>query len=88
MISLSIWFSITGTQKPNLTLLYTIFPTFCCYCYLMMNFETSCSNFRLTVVIPDLEFGELVWHRAVCLVPHVAMSSTAGPEDALRTIHT
>lgn len=54
----------------------------------MVNFETLCSNFRLTVVIPDLEFGELVWHRAVCLMPHVAVSSAAGPEDALRTILT
>ena len=36
MISLSIWFSITGTQKPNSVLLYSIFPTFC---YNLLNDE-------------------------------------------------
>lgn len=34
-ISLAIWFSITGTQKPNSTLLSSIFPTYFHNCFNM-----------------------------------------------------
>lgn len=51
-----------------------------------MNFETLLGHFRLTAVIPYPKACELVRYRAVCFVPHVAVSSTAGPEDALVTV--
>lgn len=41
--------------------------------------------FKLTAVIPYLKLCKLVWYWALCFVPHIAMSSTAGPEEDLRT---
>lgn len=49
--------------------------------YYYLCFTQHC--FRLTAVIPHLEVCELMWHWAVRLVPHVALSCTAGPEDGL-----
>lgn len=37
----------------------------------------------LTTIILYLKVRHLVWYWAVSFVPHVAMSSTAGPEDSL-----
>lgn len=43
-------------------------------------------NFRLTAFIPYLEICELVRHWALCFMPHVTVSSTAGPEDGFKTV--